>query len=295
MAFNRLNDLYFKQLLGDERRKDLTLCFLNDVLERDGDGLFTDIIFKDKDMEPDALDGKLSKLDICAKLNDGSLVDIEVQIAARRMMFERALYYWSNLYGSELSSGGVYTDIGKTISIILTNFDCLHGEEWWHTPCYITSANSGRRLTDYFAIHFLELPKFRFKDIMKLRRAEWWMAYFSNRCTEEELEKMAAKDRTIKQVLEYEAYFRDNPEERRKYELREKAILDYNSDMQENRELGREEGRAEGMAIGERKKTNAVVVNLLRMGMSTEQIMTAADVTRQEVEELRRTLEENVT
>lgn len=237
------------------------------------------------------MDGKLSKLDICAKLNDGSLVDIEVQVAARRMMFERALFYWSNLYGSELRPGGVYTDIGKTISIILTNFDCLHGEEWWHTPCYITSANSGRRLTDYFAIHFLELPKFRFKDIMKLRRAEWWMAYFSNRCTEEELEKMAAKDRTIKQVLEYEAYFRDNPEERRKYELREKAILDYNSDMQENRELG----RAEGMAIGERKKTNAVVVNLLRMGMSTEQIMTAADVTRQEVEELRRTLEENVT
>jgi len=88
MAFNRLNDLYFKQLLGDERRKDLTLCFLNDILERDGNGPYTDILFKDKDIEPDGLDGKLSKLDICAKLNDGSLVDIEVQVAARRMMFE---------------------------------------------------------------------------------------------------------------------------------------------------------------------------------------------------------------
>ena len=299
MAFNRLNDLYFKQLLGDERRKDLTLCFLNDILERDGNGPYTDILFKDKDIEPDGLDGKLSKLDICAKLNDGSLVDIEVQVAARRMMFERVLYYWSNLYGSELPSGSVYTNIGKTISIILTNFDCLHGEENWHTPCYITSANSGRKLTDYFAIHFLELPKFQFKDIMKLRRAEWWMAYFSNRCTEKEMETMAVKDKTIQKVLEYETYFKDNPEERRKYELREKAIRDYNSDMQENRELGREEGHAkgleeghakgleEGRAEGEHKKAKAVVFNMLRLGMDMEQIIAIAEVTRQEAEALR--------
>ena len=45
MAFNRLNDLYFKQLLGDEKRKHLTLNFLNDILDRDGEERFTDIIF----------------------------------------------------------------------------------------------------------------------------------------------------------------------------------------------------------------------------------------------------------
>ena len=247
MAFNRLNDLYFKQLLGDEKRKHLTLNFLNDILDRDGEERFTDIIFKDKDTEPDYFDGKLSKLDICAKLNDGSLVDIEVQVAARKMFFERALFYWSNLFGSELPSGGSYTEIGKTISIILTNFDCLQGEENWHTPCYITSANTGRKLTDYFAIHFLELPKFTFKDILTLRRSERWMAYFSNQCSEGELEELAMKDATIKQVLAYEKYFKDNPEERRKYEQREKAVLDYNSDIAEARAEGEARGAVKGM------------------------------------------------
>lgn len=98
---------------------------------------------------------------------------------------------------------------------------------------------------------------------------------------------MAVKDKTIQKVLEYETYFKDNPEERRKYELREKAIRDYNSDMQENRELGREEG--------EHKKAKAVVFNMLRLGMDMEQIIAIADVTQQEVEELRRTIGEKTT
>ena len=32
---NRLNDLYFKKLLGDKKRKNLTLSFLNGILNKD--------------------------------------------------------------------------------------------------------------------------------------------------------------------------------------------------------------------------------------------------------------------
>ena len=35
MKFNRLNDLYFKRLLGDKNKKSLTLNFLNSILDRD--------------------------------------------------------------------------------------------------------------------------------------------------------------------------------------------------------------------------------------------------------------------
>ena len=236
-------------------------------MDRNEENQFTDIIFKDKDAEPDSFDGKLSKLDICAKLNDGSLVDIEVQVAARKMFFERALFYWSNVYGSELPVDGSYTEIGKTISIILTNFDCLTNEPNWHTPCYITSAVTGQKMTDYFAIHFLELPKFKFTDILTLRRSERWMAYFSNRCSEKELEELAMKDETIKQVLAYEKYFRDNPAERRKYEQRQKAILDYNSDIAEAKE-----------------ETNLKAIrNMMKnMHMSAGEAMTAIGIPREE-------------
>lgn len=42
--FNRLNDLYFKKLLGD-KKKNLTLSFLNGILNKDDESCFTDISF----------------------------------------------------------------------------------------------------------------------------------------------------------------------------------------------------------------------------------------------------------
>ncbi len=98
---------------------------------------------------------------------------------------------------------------------------------------------------------------------------------------------MSIREETLQLMKAYDGYFQQYPEERRKYELREKAIRDYNSDMQENRELGREEGRAEGREEGEHQKAKAVVFNMLRLGMDMEQIMAIADVTRQEAEALR--------
>ncbi len=98
---------------------------------------------------------------------------------------------------------------------------------------------------------------------------------------------MSVRKETLQLMKAYDGYFQQYPEERRKYELREKAIRDYYSDIQENRELGREEG--------EHQKAKAVVFNMLRLGMDMEQIMAIADVTQQEAAKLRRTLEEGTT
>lgn len=86
--FNRLNDLYFKKLLGDKNRKNLTRSFLSGVLNKDDKNYFTDISFLDKDTEPTYLDGKLFKLDIRADLNDGTQVDIEIQVCPFKLMLE---------------------------------------------------------------------------------------------------------------------------------------------------------------------------------------------------------------
>ena len=98
---------------------------------------------------------------------------------------------------------------------------------------------------------------------------------------------MSIRKETLQLMKAYEGYFQQYPEERRKYELREKAIRDYYSDIQENRELGREEG--------EHQKAKAVVFNMLRLGMDMEQIIAIAEVTQQEVEELRRTIGEKTS
>ncbi len=80
IKINRMNDFYFKYLLGSEQRKHLTIQFLNAVLYDNEETQITDVRFMDKDQDPNFEHEKLSKLDILAQTNTGMQIDIEVQV-----------------------------------------------------------------------------------------------------------------------------------------------------------------------------------------------------------------------
>ena len=71
LKINRMNDFYFKYLLGSEQRKHLTIQFLNAVLYDNEETQITDVFFLDKDQDPHFEHEKLSKLDILAQTNTG--------------------------------------------------------------------------------------------------------------------------------------------------------------------------------------------------------------------------------
>ena len=100
-----LNDVFFKALLCDDRHKELTLNFLNSILNRTGEQAFCDLEFLDKELDPIIDAGKVSILDIRAKMNDNTQVNIEVQIAKPKDMKKRAVFYWAKLYSYQISEG----------------------------------------------------------------------------------------------------------------------------------------------------------------------------------------------
>ena len=123
----------------------------------------------DKDQDPDFEHEKLSKLDILAQTNRGTQIDIEVQVLKHSYLSERFLYYWAGLYGSQLKEKEQYTQLKPTISIILLDFDYLP-ETAWHNIYHICNDLSKQRLTDHFAMHFIEIKKFTYSDIKKLTK-----------------------------------------------------------------------------------------------------------------------------
>ena len=64
-----------------------------------------DINFLDKERLPDIEDGKVPELDILAKLNDGTLINVEIQVTKQEYFSKRSLYYWSRLYAYQLNKG----------------------------------------------------------------------------------------------------------------------------------------------------------------------------------------------
>ncbi|WP_317382447.1 Rpn family recombination-promoting nuclease/putative transposase [Megasphaera stantonii] len=254
---NRLNDVFFKYLLGDAKKKFLTLSFINGILNRTDDTLFTDLEFLDKEMTPIMQDGKVSVLDIRAKMNDGTQVNIEVQVCKDPDMARRSLYYWAKMYGSELREGEPYDKLMPAISINLMDFNAFAQYTACHHSYHICNDETKDILIDDLEMHFIELEKIRIGDIRKLRKSERWIAYFSHQCSDEEREVLAMSEPAIKEAMKCEMYFTQDEKLRRKYEIQEKARRDYISMMHnieksrtEGWQKGLEEGRAEGLAEG---------------------------------------------
>ena len=240
-------------------------------------------------------DGKVSVLDIRAKMNDGTQVNIEVQVCKDPDMARRSLYYWAKMYGSELREGEPYDKLMPAISINLMDFNAFAQYTACHHSYHICNDETKDILIDDLEMHFIELEKIRIGDIRKLRKSERWIAYFSHQCSDEEREVLAMSEPAIKEAMKCEMYFTQDEKLRRKYEIQEKARRDYISMMHnieksrtEGWQKGLEEGRAEGLAEGreegraegreegrleERKRlTEQTVATMLQEGLSHELI-----------------------
>lgn len=264
--YNPMNDYLFKFVFGREERKRITLSFLNAVLGREGVDALQDITFIDRDIEPQFAEDKLSRLDLYGVASDGSRINIEVQLVNLQHMEKRTLYYWARMYQS-IRRGDSYQKLDRAITINLLNFTMLPQQKP-HTIYGLYDIQSGHRLTDDLEIHFIEIPKFQVKSIKELKRLERWMAYFSNKLSEEEMEELAMSETAIREAMQAEHVFMQDEIERWQYEQREKAVRDYIS--------GLDASWQEGMERGMEQATVKNLQNLMRqMDLSPQQAMEA--------------------
>ena len=112
------------------------------------------------------------------------------------------------MYGGQLRRGDEYSALKPAVSIVLMDFDYLP-EESWHNVYHICNDVSKQVLTHHFAMHFIELKKFRYSDIKSLHRLGKWTAYFSN-CSAEETEELAMSDPIMKEVVNAEMAFTED-------------------------------------------------------------------------------------
>nr|BFD33043.1 hypothetical protein GTC16762_26610 [Pigmentibacter ruber] len=112
---------------------------------------------------------------------------------------------------------------------------------------------------------------------------------------------MAMQTPEIEKAFSTLEYISQGPIARAKYEARRKYELDYNTDMDGEREegfakgknegeqLGFVKGKNEGVQIGEYKRNKEIVLNLLANHFSIEMISKITDLPISEIEKLRNT------
>ena len=242
--YNPLNDVLFKFIFGKEERKQITIDFLNAILNPSLGHTIQDLQFSNTEMSPEHDHDKLTRLDVACVLDSGEQVDVEVQVANEKNMARRTLYYWAQMYLMSLPAGKTYRNLKPCITINLVNFSFLPQEEP-HALYGIYNPTNEHQLTKDLAIHFLEIPKYakqEKKPITEMSKMERWLAYFANQLDRKGKEELAMSEAAIQNAMEAARIFLNNTAERRMYINREMARMDRESQLEEAHEEGLEEG-----------------------------------------------------
>lgn len=99
-------------------------------------------------------------------------------------------------------------------------------------------------------------------------------------------EAFAQEDKNIKKAVEILRAASQDPETRRLYEMRQKALKDYNSMKAGALEEGMQEGIKEGREIGIQEAKTDIAKRMIEKGLEVEQIVNFTGLTKEEIKEL---------
>ena len=225
---------------------------------------------------------KLGILDLRATLDDGTICNVEIQLADNKDTAERFLYYWSRIYSSQLIKGDDYGKINKVIGIIIIDyeFDKTIKIEDLSTMWKIREVSKGEEieLTDVFELYIIELPKAKRiieKDASN-KLAQWML--FLNNPNEKEVANIMKENNEIKEAMNELEEMSKDAELRRVAELREKAIRDEKNGLRHARE--------DGLREGIEKNNKEVAKKMKEKHIPIETIAEITKLTKEEIENL---------
>ncbi|MCT4509721.1 MAG: Rpn family recombination-promoting nuclease/putative transposase [Tepidibacter sp.] len=241
-----LNDFIFKKLFGENEAKHNLIAFLNAVLDRkDKDRLVSLEIIENKELTKEMMEDKTGILDVRARTEDGTQINIEVQLTDQRNMDKRTLFYWGRLFNEGIRKGEDYRKLCKVITINILDFEYLSLNKF-HSKFHLwEDEEKDYMLTDLVEIHFIEVPKFNELDEKNLKedKLQRWLTFFNKDISEETLKELMDMDEDIKRAEERLEYLSSDKKTIELYKAREKSLHERENMINSAKEEGREEGR----------------------------------------------------
>ncbi|BDU93608.1 Rpn family recombination-promoting nuclease/putative transposase [Clostridium perfringens] len=275
-------DFVFKKIFGTEKNKPILINFLNAVIKPTTP--IKDVEIKNNDIDKDFIEDKFSRLDVKATTSNKEHINIEIQVKNEYNMIQRTLYYWSKMYSEQIQNRDNYSKLERTVCINILNFKYLKNDKY-HNAYRLKEITSNEELTDLQEIHFIELPKFNeignkeyVENVEKMDALEKWLEFLvepeSNTVRQLELSNEEIK------LAKSELYrLSMDSKEREQYNMREKAIYDRISAL-ENAEI---KGKIEGKVEGKIERELELVKESLNQGLEISLISKITGLSEEEI------------
>ena len=272
-------DFVFKKIFGTEKNKPILINFLNAVIKPITP--IKDVEIKNNDIDKDFIEDKFSRLDVKATTSNKEHINIEIQVKNEYNMIQRTLYYWSKLFSEQIQNRANYSKLERTVCINILNFKYLKNDKY-HNAYRLKELTSNEELTDLQEIHFIELPKFNeignkeyVENVEKMDALEKWLEFLvepeSNTVRQLELSNEEIK------LAKSELYrLSMDSKEREQYNMREKAIYDRISALENAEAKGKIEGKLEEkLEVAKKLLSSNVDINIIisSTGLKREEIL----------------------
>jgi len=287
------NDFVFKLLFGNEKDTSFLISFLNAALELEGEKAIKSVLIMSPNNDKEKEEDKYSIMDVKAKTNDETIINIEIQLKDEHNMRYRTVYYLSKMIAKRLKEGDKYKSINKTVAINILNFDLLDSGTRFHNRYRFTEIDTKKELTDIAEIQFMELPALRryiqenetsIKEAIGENRLLEWLLFIDD--PESEFAKMAErKNEVIGRAREMLKTLSKDEKLQEEYMAREKAIMDKYSALSVAEERGIEKG--------ERNKAIEASKKMIQDGLSFEFISKYEGLSISELEQIKKELDNN--
>jgi len=232
---NPLNDFLFKKIFGDENDKDILIGFLNAILKTD----IVDLRIEKENLDRFYEQDKLGILDIKAKTKMGEKFNVEVQLLNQRNMIPRTLFYWSKLFVEDFEAGNPYSSLQKTVTINILGFKMAElQDESFHSIYKLREERTRNLLTELLEIHFIEFPKFEEINEDLNEPLHRWLLFFKEDIPSNKLREVVSMDVILNKAEQKLSELSADPETRKEYERRAKALSDERSRLEDAENAG---------------------------------------------------------
>jgi predicted transposase/invertase (TIGR01784 family) len=239
---NPKTDYAFKKIFGSSESKDILISFLNGMIY-DGDSIIKELEIINPNLPPILQGLKDTYLDVKAKLKDGSLVIIEMQVLNVESFGKRVLYNAAKTYAFQLQSGEGYRMLKPVIALTITDFEMFSGSDRLISRFIYKEKTTNLKYTDNnIELVFIELPKFN-KELDRLESlTDKWIYFVKYARTLTSVPETMDSIPEIHRAFEIANQANLTREEMEDMDRREMFIYDQQGAIS----LGRAEGRAEG-------------------------------------------------
>jgi predicted transposase/invertase (TIGR01784 family) len=269
------NDLAFRRIFGSEKNKSILIHFINDILALEGPDQIQEVNFQPTIQDPEIAAKKQSVVDVLCKDANGVQIIVEMQVSPQEGFEKRAQYYAAKAYSGQLNrgkkEGGRYQDLKAVVFIAICNNTIFKDKQAYLSHHIILDQETYSQDLKDFSFTFIELPKFKIKEIAKLTNiVEKWCYFFkyAPHTKEGDLPKIAGKDEVIQKAYEELNQFNWTQEELMLYEEEIKRVMD---------NLAAEEyvfnqGMEKGMEKGMERRNIEIAKNMLAQGLDSSLI-----------------------